>query len=195
MSDVILFFGHGSFDTKEQPAKIAVPGGSKFCLFARHKEQIQGERMTDLSFYITRYNVEALAKQANLLAHEGFKAEMSEGRHLRRIKSGGDMVHNYRLFPPTGLTLNCDRNDEDEEKHGVTVVTTKDEKGETLEALFKKHATPGAVMMWVACRSVINGQKEDMVDGYGLPASLTTLTNTEGQTLSVLHRPENYFKA
>ena len=191
MANVVLLFGHGSFNPKEEPPKVAVPTGCKFCLFARHKEQIHGERMTHLSYYISRYNMEAMESAADLLAHQEFKEEMTKERHLRRIKVGGDLVHNYRLFPPAGLEHNLY---DEESKTGVKLVTVQDKDGETLESLFKTHGTAGAVLMWVACRSV-DGVVGHGVDGYGLPASLTEVESVStGTMVPVHHRAQNYFK-
>ena len=190
MANVVLLFGHGSFDPKENPAKVAVPTGCKFCLFARHKEHIHGDRMSDLSYYVSQYNKNLLGSVANLLAHEKFKDEMMKGHHLRRIKTGGDQVHNYRLFPPVGLTLNmCDEDSETP----VKLVTVQDDKGVTLESLFKMHGADGTVLMWVACRSV-NGI-DGRVDGYGLPPTITEVRSTAtGKMVPLLHRSDGYFK-
>ena len=33
---------------------------------------------------------------------------MTKGHHLRPFETGGDQMHNYRLFPPDGLSPNDD---------------------------------------------------------------------------------------
>ena len=191
MANVVLLFGHGKFDPKEQPPKVAVPSGCKFCLFARHKEEIMGTRMTHLSYYISRYNIDAMAKTTNLLAYQDFKDEMLKEQHLRRIKTGGDPVHNYRLFPPAGLTH--DLYDE-EAQTGVKLVTVDNEDGVTLQSLFQAHGAAGTVLMWIACRAV-NGVVGHGVDGYGLPCSMTEIERSStGAKVPVHHRAKDYFK-
>ena len=78
MANVVLLFGHGSFNPQEERAKVSVPAGCKFCLFARHKEQIHDDRMSNLTWYISQYDQDAMASAANLLAREEFKDEMTK---------------------------------------------------------------------------------------------------------------------
>jgi hypothetical protein len=98
---------------------------------------------------------------------------MNKGRHLRRIKAAGEMVHNYRLFPQHRLPTNL----KDDYENVLNVVTVSEEKGETLETLFQKHGAPGCIIMWVACRAIV-GEIRHGVDGYGFHPSIETVTTT-----------------
>jgi hypothetical protein len=187
MANVVLLFGHGSFDPKETPAKATVPTGCKLCLFARHGEEVSGERMTDVSYYISHFNKAAMAEQADLLGHAKFVDEMKSGRHLRRIKVGGEQVHNYRLFPPIGLQTNLDGEKSDT---GVKLVMVDEAEGITLQQLSQLYGKPGRVLMWLACRA-IDGQDGHGVDGYNLPKSITTLERREGSGTANVYRRDN----
>lgn len=191
MANVVLLFGHGSFAPDEAPGKATVPGGCRFCLFARHGEEIDGTRMKHLSYYLGRYNVDALAQQADLLGHADFMDEMKQGQHLRRIKTAGDQVHNYRLFPPSGLQYDLYG---EQAETGVKLVTVDEEHGVTLAQLFERHGTPGSILMWVACRAIV-GQVRHGIDGYDLPPSVTEVARTDGEgMMPVYRRTDGYFK-
>ena len=81
----------------------------------------------------------------------------------------------------------------EEGETGVKLVTVQDDKGVTLESLFKTHGAPGTVLMWVACRSVDG--TDGFVDGYNMMATITEVPRTEtGEMVPVLHRSDGYFK-
>jgi hypothetical protein len=189
MANVIMFFGHGSFDPNEAPQKTAVPNGCRFCLYTRHKEEIAGTRMTYLSYAITSASLRALEEEAAGLAGPDFIDEMNANSNLRRIKTAGQRVHNYRLFPPAGLLLDPAVFDQSE---AVELVCVTEPEGRTLESLFSEYGNqPGHVLMWVACRAVV-GREGTMVDGYDLPLCVTTLSDGAA---TVYRRPTtNYFK-
>jgi len=185
MANVVLLFGHGSFDPKEVPPKATVPTGCKLCLFARHGEEISGERMTALSYFISRRNADLFASRADLLAHDEFMEEMKSGRHLRRIKVGGDQVTNYRLYPPTGLVSDVYG---ERSETGVKFVTVSESAGVTLQELFQLHGKPGRVFMWIACRAIEGTDR--------LPSQLTSAERADGSgSVTVYHREVDYFKA
>jgi hypothetical protein len=50
MSNCVVFYGHGEWSPKENPAKTAVPTGCKLLLFTRHKEAISTIRMREIVY-------------------------------------------------------------------------------------------------------------------------------------------------
>ncbi|GAA5172290.1 putative adhesin [Viridibacterium curvum] len=185
MANVVLLFGHGSFNPLESPSKATIPTGCRLLLFARHGEEINGERMTHITYWIDHFAPEAKAEQSDLLAHSAFMKQMKEDNHLRRVKNGGEQVHNYRLFPPAGLYHDVSG---EKSETGVKLVMVEDENGVPLQSLLAKYGKPGRLVMWVACRAMTDKTKR-RVDGYNLSSTITHVT--QGDDLVPIYRREN----
>jgi hypothetical protein len=177
MPNIVMFFGHGDFDPNEVPPQIPIPAGCKLYLFARHGEEISGMRMTDISYYVAAYAYDAWLNGTELVPRGKFMNEMHRENHLRRVKLPGQMIHNYRLYPPAGLaTTGATFNDPNGiNQYGIDdfvhVVTVANPAGVTLQQLFNQHAVPGCLLMWMACRADINNVGA-MVDTYGAPGGV-----------------------
>jgi len=189
--NIVVFYGHGELLANENPDKTTVPGGCKLLLFARHKEQISVNRMREIVYDLANYGwgscyyiipdriegIEYLADNTGRRRWDpGFISRMKDAGHLRRIKDGGQPVHNYRLFPQDATTGYM------ESVEGLyKVVTTEDENGVPLDTLMQEHGKPGTMMLWVPCRAVENlPAKDTLLDLYGQSDRPVVLSNREG---------------
>jgi hypothetical protein len=201
--NIVVFYGHGELMLSEDPAKTPVPTGCKLLLFARHKEQISRVRMLEIVDDLLRYGwdpgyykvQDRSVGPENYADNEGrrrwgpgFISRMKEAGHLRRIRTAGDLVHNYRLFPQD------DRSGYIESVEGLyEAATTKYPGGVALKTLMKDHGKPGTMMLWVPCRAVegLPG-KNTLLDVYGQSRGSVALRNKQGEEVQAYIRPGDW---
>jgi hypothetical protein len=186
MARYVVFWGHGRWSPNENPAKTTVPTGCQLLLFARHREMIDVRRMHDIIALLDRAgeDLAEVVRWAKLTAS------------LRRFKSAGEEVHNYRLYPYD------DKMGTYPSVEGLYDVVTAENKpdGEPLAQLMRRHGTPGVVMLWVPCRQVIGLDPADaLIDAYQSKDQHGKLysENQDGKWVGLgtgYYRPEHYYK-
>lgn len=153
-----IFWGHGDWGPEDGHAFI--PQGSQLYFFARHKEEINTERM-DSILYAVKEGIDRGVE--NIIKNEYF--DLHEDRSLRRIKPEGARIRNYRLLPPSGGV--CTPDPLDPTVAAVCqIITTTNPDGERLEALFGRCGNSPATYLWLPCRAVRGVENNMFVDGF-----------------------------
>lgn len=153
-----IFWGHGDWGPED--GHTFIPQGSQLYFFARHKEEINTERM-DSILYAVKEGIDRGVK--NIIKNEYF--DLHEERSLRRIKPGGARIRNYRLLPPSGDVYAPEPLDS-KVAAVCKIITTAKPEGERLEELFKQYGAGPATYLWVPCRAVRGVEDNLFVDGF-----------------------------
>ncbi|UTH29638.1 putative adhesin [Ectopseudomonas hydrolytica] len=153
-----IFWGHGDWGPED--GHTFIPQGSQLYFFARHKEEINTERM-DSILYAVKEGIDRGVK--NIIKNEYF--DLHEERSLRRIKPGGARIRNYRLLPPSGDVYAPEPLDS-KIAAVCKIITTAKPEGERLEELFKQYGAGPATYLWVPCRAVRGVEDNLFVDGF-----------------------------
>lgn len=165
MPMTIIFWGHG--DWRAGDGKTFVPPGCRLYLFQRHKEAIDTQRMDDIKHRVIRSKE---LGENDWVASPYFGDDLRTNGDLRRIKTGLEQVHNYRLYPPSDGVYWPDPVPP-EIAATCRVVTTDKAEGETLRDLFLANAAGPAHFLWIPCRAVRDAT-DNLIDGgnYHRPA-------------------------
>lgn len=150
-----ILWGHGDWGPED--GHTNVPPGSELYFFARHKEEINTQRMDGIFYAVTT----GLEREVpDIIANEHFN--LRDSGDLRRIRPEHARVRNYMLRRPSGgvkwpweldpgLQAVC------------RVVTAAHADGESLESLFARCTDRPAKFLWLPCRAV-RGDEGKVVD-------------------------------
>lgn len=156
----VVFCGHGSYAAQTDAGAaeyFTVPAGMRIVFWCLHGNPFAGsgldKRLHTGDFRPQDFNEATPAQDAHAGAAQGPSFQMGAHRTLPEVFEAGSRCRQYRLTPPTGLTLRTRGGD----ARSVTVADRGAAGiGHKLEDLLQQHRSIclNATVHWAACRVV-----------------------------------------
>ena len=154
----VVFAGHGAYNSvTDADPFFVVPAGISITFWCLHGNPFEGsdldQRMNIGSFRPQHFNSATPAQDKRAASGIGRSFQIGAHRKLPEVLKAGDRCYNYRLTPPSGLTLKNRANDD----RFITVADRSPSGiGYLLRDLIDLHKDKviNSTIHWAACRVV-----------------------------------------